>query len=425
MKRSQTPVQRKGAAYIVALLAGTIVTISGLSALSIATTQARTNTLEDRHAMSQLMARTTLEYAKSGVAAMLQDGDTRLNLRGDVDFGVTSSYGDGAWRLVEVDGSPLNNEDGPILIEVRGENGETSFRQEALLVPSGETFDVMQMALYAGESLLIRSGSSVTSELPIGASFDVEATAALVDAPVEAGESVIGGVYLSSTASRTTKRLMPADDLFTYYVNLGEEIDIAALPARSSSYWLEELVLSPSENPFGRTNPLGIYFIDCAGARVTLSNVRVVGTLVLLNSVNESYIGPRTLMQPLHPWMPSLLVQGDLGFYGGTLGPSESIAGLNFNPAGTPYKFVSDNDTTDVYLSEVQGLCYVSDTARFYLPSQPIRGKVIAGNGIRVRSGVDVTLFHDPSVEQYPPYGFFVDEGGLALAPSTIEWTLP
>ncbi len=425
MKRRSNIPMRHGAAYIVALLAGTIVTITGLSALSIATTQARTRTLSDQHTMSQLMARTMMEHAKSAVAAHLRDGNTRLDLPGNIDVVLTSPYGDGYWRFAELDGARLNNIDGPVAIQLHGENGDALFHQEALLFPAGETYDVMGMAMYSGGSLTLRSGASVTSELPIGAVGGVTADAAIVDAPVESAGSISGAAYLGSVDSDAASRLMPSDTLFGYYTDLGERIILSDLPFRAGSYWLEDLVLSPSENPFGATNPLGIYVIDCGGSWVTLRNVRVVGTLVLLNASNSVWIGQNTLIQPTHPWMPSLLVEGDAGFYAGDTGPSEAAAGINMNPRGTPYQFESDSDRSDVYPAEIQGVAYVSGDAVFYLPSQTIRGKLIAGGDIRVRTGVDVDIFPDPDVERYPPFGFFEDTGGLALDPNTITWTMP
>ncbi|MEO1279752.1 MAG: hypothetical protein AAFV77_12415 [Planctomycetota bacterium] len=420
-----TTTGRRGAAYIVALLAGTIVTITGLAALSVSTTQARTAAIEDRLANARLNAHSAIEYGKAAVSAHLADGGTRTDLFGTINPGWNHTGGRASWRLREIGGATLNNIDGPLVLEATGESGVSTFRYDAILAPSGPPLDVMATAMYAGGTLTLGSGASITSEQIVGSIGEIDADAATVDAPVESAGAISGATYLSAQDRGVAPRLMPADGLFGYYTDLGERITLTDLPFRAGSYWLEDLVLSPSENPFGVTNPLGIYVIDCGGWWVTLRNVRVVGTLVLLNASNSAWIGQNTLLQPAYPWMPSLLVEGGAGFYAGDTGPSEAAAGVNMNPRGTPYLFESDADTSDVYPAEIQGLAYVSGDVGFWLPSQAIRGKLIAGGNIRVRTGVDVDIFPDLDVERYPPFGFFEDSGGLTLDPNTITWTMP
>ncbi|NRA56940.1 MAG: hypothetical protein HRU13_02315 [Phycisphaerales bacterium] len=416
---------RRGAAYIVALLAGTIVTITGLAALSVSTTQARTAAIEDRLANARLNAHSAIEYGKAAVSAHLADGGTRTDLFGTINPGWNYTGGRASWRLREIGGATLNNIDGPVVLEATGESGVSTFRYDAILAPSGIPLDVLEMGMYAGGIMEFSSGAGITSEDPIGSAALVDNDAAIVNADVESAGNITGATYLGSTTRGVAPRILPDSALFAYYQSIGETIALSDLTWRSNSYWLENTLLSPNSNPFGSTNPLGIYVIDCQSQWVSLANVRVVGTLVLLNATNSIWIHTRTLVQPAYPWMPSLLVQGDAGFYAGDVALSEATAGVNLNPRGTPYLFESDGDTSDSYPSEIQGLIYVSDDVQFYLPSQTIHGKLIVGDTIQVRSGVDVDIFDDPDIERYPPFGFFEDTGGLVLDPNTITWTMP
>lgn len=422
-----TPRTRRGAAYLVALLAGSIVTVTGLAALSMTTTRARTAALADQASTARTLARSGMDHALCAISAHLNGGGTRSTIFGSASPSVTMGNGTFEWSLARMDGSALGNTDEPIVVRAKAQQGQARYALQGTLVPSGTPFDVLDTGLYVGDTLALNYLSSLTSDKVVGASEDVTANVATISAPVEAGDQISGSVYLGTATSGATRRRMPDPSLIDHYLALGQRINIASLPRSGPTYLLEGMLLSPSSNPYGSTNEYGIYILEVgSGTQLVVRNIRICGTLVLLDtSWDRVIIGSGTLIQPAFDWMPSLLVRGDVAFMGSNAGPSESSLGINLNPAHTPYQFESDADTTDSYPGRIEGVSYISGDAVFALPRQNILGTMIIGDDAVVYSSTVINITYDPSVATLPPVGFFEDAGGLALDPTSIAWRLP
>lgn len=417
---------RRGATYLIALLAGSIVTVTGLAALSISTTRARSAVLADYAASARTLARSGLDHALCAVAAHLGGGGTRSNIFGSASPSVTMDGGTFEWTFARMDGSALGNTDEPIVIRAKAQSGPARYGLHATLVPSGVPFDVLDTGLYVGGELTLSAAASLVSDKTVGAVGTVSALAATVSAPIESATSISGTVYLGATTSPAVARRMPDERLIDHYLSLGQRISMASLPAASSGRALENILLSPSSNPFGATNPYGIYIIETGDTRLTVRNIRIVGTLVLIaGEQDRTIIGAGVLMQPAFDWMPSFLVRGGVTFMGTNNGPSESALGINLNPPHTPFRLASDSDTNDDYPASIEGISYVSGNATFALPRQNIRGSMIIGGDASVLAVAVVNINYDPSVATLPPVGFFEDTGGLALDPSSIAWRTP
>ncbi len=427
MNDGRTPT-RRGAAYLIALLAGTIVTITGLSALSMATSRAKENILTDQSTEARLLAQSAFEHGLGALSAHLDSGDTRADLTSS--FSKMGSLSDGQleWTLSELDGSALDNVDGPIVLRAKASNGQATHIIRGILPPSGDPYDTLATAMYVGGELSTGTAASITADKTVGAIGDVTATGSTINAPVESSGTVSGAVFAGSTTSGADARTMPDDTLFDYYLALGEYIDIDLLPSSAGYQAIEDVLLSPSSNPYGNVNEFGIYIIDCSAARrLIVRRTRIVGTLVILDSaMDDVIIGSETLIEPAFGWMPSLLIRGGATFMGTTLGPSESTSDVDFNPSHTPYDFGFDDDKLDVYPGRIEGLAYVSGNVTFSLPGQNFLGTIIIGGNARVSLSTPVNITYDPDVAHLPPYGFFDDtDRELALDPSTIVWELP
>lgn len=417
---------RRGAAYLIALLAGTIVTVTGLSALSMATSRAKETILTDQSAEARLLAQSAFEHGLGALSAHMDAGGTRADLTASFSKAGTLNNGQLEWSISELDGSTINNVDGPIVLTAKADSGQATHVIKGILPPSGDPYDTLATAMYVGGELSTGTSASVTADKTVGAIGNVTATGSTINAPVESSGTVGGTLFLGSTISGADERPMPDDSLFNYYIAQGEEISMISLPFTTSTRRLEDVLLSPSSNPFGSTNELGIYIIDVGGARLHIRNVRVVGTLVLLNATPDLVFGAGALIEPAFPWMPSVLVQGDATFVGTSAGPSELASDVNFNPSHTPYNFESDDDKLDAYPGRIEGLSYVSGNATFSQPGQTLLGTIIIGGDARVAVSAAVDITYDPAVAHLPPFGLFDDtEGELAIDPSTIAWELP
>ena len=94
------------------------------------------------------------------------------------------------------------------------------------------------------------------------------------------------------------------DDFYT------DDCDIREV---STGRYIYRKVLGPSVNPFGvGTNAHGVYWIDCAGNRITIERSRIRGTLVLINPGSGSSVGSGPInWSPAVPGYPALVVNGD------------------------------------------------------------------------------------------------------------------
>ena len=425
MMRHRQRTDRRGAAYLVALLAGTIVTVTGLAALSMATTRARMAELGDQFAAAQLNAHTALEHAMATMATHMRGGGTRSDIPAAAEPTISFNGGSATWRFREINGSPVNNIDGPLVIEATGMAGSASYGLDALLVPTGVPVDSLDAAMYVGGNLTLNSLSVLTADYDVVTDGNVTASSATVNAPVESRGTISGSTYSLSTTEGAANRQPPDPSAILKYGDFGTTFRFNDLPTVLGTRTMSGVLLSPTSNPFGSTNPLGVYVIDCNGQNVSIHNLRVYGTLVLKDAGASSIIGGSVHIEPVHPWLPALVVEGNISFLSTNGGPNEATLSQNLNPPGAPYNFEHDTDTLDVYPGLIKGITYATGNMTFALGHQNFEGVVVAGGDVRLFSNTRVVITHDPSVAQFPPFAFFEDAGEMAIDPATITWTLP
>jgi hypothetical protein len=227
---------------------------------------------------------------------------------------------------------------------------------------------------------------------------------------VEAVNAVSGETYNGGTSPGIPPRSMPDPaTVFDYYVANGTPIDYATLDSGiGGSRAITKRLLSPTVNPYGlgETNPEGIYVIDCQGGRIRISSCRIVGTLVLLNVGANSEFFIDLNIAPAVANYPSLMIQGDIEFfYEGAAVVSEDVAGISYNPPGTPYEGQEDTDITDTYPTVIKGLVYVSNNVISF-ESPTFDGVLVVGNTMTIQQSLD--LQYQSTYLTQPPPGFRV-----------------
>ena len=181
-----------------------------------------------------------------------------------------------------------------------------------------------------------------------------------------------------------------------------------------NTYVIDRALLSPASNPYGAggTNASGIYVIQCNNSVVTISNSRIVGTVVFVNPAAGSGITGPVVWEPAVFNYPALMVQYTGGSSPFNIAPasgalSEAGLGVNLNPAGTPYPYVggaANSTLTDSYPSQISGLIYSSANLTFSnYPS--VFGVVIANGQITV-SAASMSLSYGNVYLNNPPPGF-------------------
>lgn len=202
------------------------------------------------------------------------------------------------------------------------------------------------------------------------------------------------------------KKFPVADEIMTYYKSRATVIPYVLT--------IENVLLSPSSNPFGPTNPDGLYYIDCGSTKLTIKNCRIIGTLIIRSIVIDNiYIESAVNWQPARPDYPALIVDHNLSHI--QIKPDEDLdedeieADLSL-PGESGY-----GDENDVYPNVIKGLiyCYNDITLK---SSCNIQGTVIARNDIVVKN--DAVCTYDPAILDNPPKGFH----NSALVPVHGTW---
>lgn len=181
-------------------------------------------------------------------------------------------------------------------------------------------------------------------------------------------------------------------------------IDDAAFQEADTARTIYREVLSPGRNPFGQTNPRGVYVLDCQGAKLRIKCSRIAGTLVVLNAGPGSSVGGGPVAwRPALPNYPALITSGDILIHPTNAPLAESAWKVNFNPAGSPDPDLGEDTTLDdTYPSEIRGWIYAG--GNLTLQEQPvIRGSILASGTVWIEG--DLTLLYDPICRQNIPPG--------------------
>lgn len=317
--------------------------------------------------------------AKTSMSAVLSDPDGNLgdDLRDDAFLTATGVRGD-ARQVVRVE-----------------------------LCPTPRPCGALYSAIHSGGTIGI--GPSILADAKITSAGQVRGFGGSVSAPVQA-TTIVGGNFLRTTTVGNPGLSMPDATVFATWKARGTAI---ALPV---SKRIEKAVLAPGFSSYGAANARGIYYVDCAGSDVTVRNVRVYGTLVLLNAGPNTTVTQAVVMEA-PPGQPALLVQGALDLNVTTANLSELTHLTNFNPIGSGVPGGTNLLPTDTFPSGVCGVVYASGTGMLR-GSTKLHGSFIAVTGVGIDDAPTVT--HDPSQLDNPPDGFW-DKLEVRIRPGSWE----
>ncbi len=308
-------------------------------------------------------------------------------------------------------------------------------------IKPGEQYDVEAWAS-PDINVLIGSGSR-----DFHISLHVKGTndaGAVVTTPSAAATWLTILLSLSSNPARITGRLtVPtwSGDLEYAFIKIADAsssggtdefyVDDVLIREVTSGRYIYRRVLSRSANPFGATNPQGIYWINCGGQRITIDRSRIVGTLLLINPGPGSSIAYGPIhWSPAVAGYPALLVDADdpsaadFAIRASRWPLSETDQSTNFNPASTPHgDFGADTDTNDIYESVIQGLVAIEGDLTYY-GSPLVRGQILVGGNVGNSSGqLEVEYKRDALLN--PPPGFLGPYSHLRRPASIQKAVLP
>ncbi len=366
-----------------------------------------------------LAAVTALRIQRRNVSNTMDFVEARVYAQSAIDLGMRiiisddtwrGSYANGPWTVDApigrgtysldvvdpVDGDFTDNPGDSVFLTGTGKIGDARYRLNATVLAELSPLSCLEASLHTGNDLSF-TNAVVFGDQIISANDSVSESGSTVNPNVEAVNAINGSGYTGTTTPGITARSMPDPaTVFDYYVDNGTSITVPG-------YLIENKLLSPTSNPYGPTDPQGIYVVDCQSQVFTIVNTRIVGTLVLLSAGTGSQIKPAVNLEPAVSDFPVLLVEGSFTVDTGSQPLSEPLTGINFNPTGTPYNTAEDGDIDDTYPAVVNGLVYVSvDLATNN--DAAFQGVVIVGNTFTGAGNVTVNYGSDYLAN--PPRGF-------------------
>lgn len=332
-------------------------------------------------------------YAKAAVDMARYRMKHEANWRDQMKQGTWESdqpIGDGYYSFQAVDpadgdltgsadGDPAND---PVEITGTGKSGPVAKQQIRVTVwPEVAPLGCLEVALHAGNDLKFVDATVYGDEI-ISANNTIQAEGTCTIYPAaEAVNGFSGVIEPGETTPGIEPRTMPdPNSVFDYYLDHGTQLSI---PDNK----IEKAKLSPDNNPYGagNTNPEGIYVVNCEEPNISVQEMEIVGTLVLLDPGAGSSIKDQVNWEPAVAGYPALLVDGDMTF----------------------------NSTTGL-----AGLVYVSGNLDVK-NSAEIEGVVVTGGGFTCTQSSELTLTYEGIPRSSPPPGF---RGPLQLRISPGSW---
>ncbi len=390
-----------GTVYISVLCVALIVGIMASAAMSIVRVERRVEAAHSDHQQAQILARSGVEF---GVNWINRHAAWRNAILPDVAQ-TQNAWNDGtiSWDASDTDGDFDDDLQDVITVTGVGRLDEATLAEQVLLMPTGAPISCLEAAACVATNVHAGNASIVNGTGLLTANGEIDGSNATFDIDVETASEVEDGNFTQTVTEDASPRELPNEHVFTYYQSTGTWIPIASIPLDGSTREIRGQLFSPARNPYGRTNPEGIYVVDCLGETLIVEQSRIVGTLVLLNPGAGSGITSSALLEPVAANRPVLMVDGDFTLStstGNVETLSEATSGINLNPADTPYNGDDDSDIADVLPSKLVGLVYIGGTTTFTgyttVDGCLVTGALYVNNSVRLRLNYDDQCFRNP-----------------------------
>jgi len=404
--------RRRGSAYLAVLAVSLIVATMGLGALLAIRAQARAaNDLADA-AEARQYAAAAIEL---GRLAISQDPNWRTN-RTCGAWISQQTVGSGTCTLEvtdPVDGNLANRPHDPVIFRATGVKGQARQMIEVTLSANPVPLPALKYAIHTAGQLHVKAGKQLATNAAIVSTNGSLRNDGTIAGSVEAASATQVGIISGTLTLGAPSKAFPDRSVVDLYANLG------TLIAPGST--MEKQVLSPGRNPWGATNPEGVYVVR-ANQNLTIRNMRIYGTLIVICNGNTVTLDNQVLLQPVRSDYPTLIIDGDAVFQYSSLGTplSELLTLVNFNPPDTPYDGESDADILDFYPSEIQGLVHVTGQAQLK-GTALIRGLLLcesAASADAVASD-DSQIIYNPALYANPPQGYTT---AVKMIPQSGSW---
>ncbi|WP_372898096.1 hypothetical protein [Stieleria sp.] len=401
---------RGGYLYVAVLFTALIVAGAVATALSLDTTRIKSHSA----AMDRESA---IRLAESELHRVSIQLSTDPNWRADltnaavsawINYGAMAGAANAATRFsVRDDDGDLSDElfdDLQVIAHARFGSAQAAVSVE--LETGFAPLDWLRYGVTTFDDLECHDGATLVSERPVQVFDDCRTnsigylTTATLECSGTIGFPVRGDIAVSSVAA-------PVFDVVTRYQQNGTEIPYAALSTYDGVRAIALSVLSANSNPYGETDPNGIYWIDAEGQDVRIVNARLVATLAIRNA-NRVFLNGALAWEAPGDSGAILVTDAEIQFDAIEPTLDETTLGANFNPPATPYRGFDANLTfSDRIPTEFRGIVYTTDNL---LVRPTADGAPLTLTGLLLCR--DLKLYHNLFVRSYDevlthvPFGF-------------------
>lgn len=374
--RKLRPGARRGSVYVLALMISLVVTAMGVGAALAAQSELAAAQMRVQSVQTRIAAQSALEL---GLARAQNTAAWRSSANAATPGFVSTTLG-GVSMVVQVDdgagAAPSSDTTKPVRFRATASIGAARHGLQGTFMPGFVPPASLSAVAYAGGNISFLSTATLKSSDTIGSNGSVTAVAATVQPAVYAAGAITGLTFSGGTSSGRARLALPDSSLVDKYVARGTAIAYASVSPR-----LQRCLLAPVSNPFGAVNASGIYVINCAGAPITVSDLRVYGTLVLLDPGAGSLIEKSVAFEPVNAGEPCLVVRGSIELSTDASDLAESNLTGNFNPPGAPYLGVTDTNNTGSFASVLHGIVYATGNI-VITKNVTMEGVLVAGGDV-------------------------------------------
>ena len=404
------PTCRRGSVYVAVLGVAMIVGIMGLCGMHLARLQLKGTQATNGRQEARILAISAVDHA---VSMMNDNSNWRTDYVNDVEVG-PYSFGDNtfSWKLVDEDGDLADDTTDPLWVYGIGRVGNAVwFSRARARIDGGLPLEFLRTAIHSSGRLSVVSTKTLVVTAAPASTDSLLQNEGMVTGDAEAVTLSGSGIVTGTTTVPADPKGMPLRTIFDDYV--------ARATPLSYSPTITRIVLAPGLNEYDGSglNSDGVYYINTSNNDLTLSTMRLLGTLVVDVGSGRLTIANACLMESYRDDFPVLIVKGavDADLQGGFLAESS-----NFNPPGAPYLGQTDTDKTDQYPSEIRGLLHVIGNITF-TSNGVYRGVCVVDGSVTV-SGTP-TFVHDPSLMLNPPLGYTDDPESTEMIIDAQSWT--
>jgi hypothetical protein len=413
---------RRGGAYILVLGVALLITVIGLGALMttrLAGREANNATdWEEAGVLAQAAVEQGMSYLNAKVTASPAGWRTAFTsyVAGSNVYAFTQSAGRGtfSWAVKdEFDGNFSNNYQDPFRLYGIGKVNNATRVYSVTVVPAGSPLDVLRCGLHAVGN--ITNNSTITLGAgPISTAAKIFLSAKItgnVECNTNSGSSSnVSGILSTGMPAKT----MPSGGMYNVYLAKATTIPWASLTNSIAPH-----LLTPTVNPYGATNPDGIYSIAVpSGQSLTISSSRIVGTLLIsMTGGTLTFTGP-IAWDPNRADYPILIINGSgtsIVFSGSSTWLSEATLGVDLNGNGT---------ATDDLPPQYRGLVHIigSSNSVTINGNAYFKGTVVMDCALTTAS--QTSYISDPNLYSRPPIGYGTGSQ-LMIVPGSWIWDSP